>query len=202
MTIARSPGDERANVAGWPWSHRKDFLERLAAQGYAPFTLHEYRKIAGRFCEAIEKRALHIGDLDGATVERLRHAVLSGGTGSARAYAKFCLGQFIDHLIEAGVATAPQPPAKKLTALERLREEYETYLRRQRGLAESTIDNCTGYMERFLAFRFELIGVELELPSLLALDLERRLNQNPPAAMRAHWPVLDVLAEMQDRMRP
>ena len=34
--------------------------------------------IAGRLCEAIEKRALRIGDLDGATTERLRHAVLSG----------------------------------------------------------------------------------------------------------------------------
>jgi integrase/recombinase XerD len=75
-------------------------------------------------------------------------------TGSARTYARFCLGRFIDHLIEAGVATASEPPTKKLTALDRLREEYETYLRRQRGLAESTIDNCTRYMERFLAFRF------------------------------------------------
>jgi integrase/recombinase XerD len=72
----------------------------------------------------------------------------------ARTYAKFCLGRFVDHLIEAGGATAPQPPAKKLTALDRLGEEYKTYLRRQRGLAESTIDNCSYYMERFLAFRF------------------------------------------------
>ncbi len=55
---------------------------------------------------------------------------------------------------EAGTATAPQPPPKKLTALDRLREEYETFLCQQRGLAESTIDNCTHYMERFLAFRF------------------------------------------------
>ena len=92
--------------------------------------------------------------LDGATTERLRHAVLSGITGSARTYARFRVGRFLDHPIEAGVATAAQPPAKKLTPLDRLREEYETYPRRQRGLAESTIKNCTGYMERFLAFRF------------------------------------------------
>jgi hypothetical protein len=129
-------------------------LERLVAQGYAPYTLGEYRSIAGRFCEAIEKRALRVGDLDGATTERLRHAVLSGVTGSARSYARFCLGRSINHLIEAGVATAPQPPTKELTALDRLREEYEAYLRKQRGLAESTIDNCARYMERFLAFRF------------------------------------------------
>ena len=154
MTFARNPGGERADETGWPWAHRHTFLERIAAQGYAPSTVHEYRKIASRFCEAIEKRALRVGDLDSATTELLRHAVLSGITGNAQTYARFCLGRFIDHLIEAGVATATQPPSKKLTALDCLREEYETYLRRQRGLAESTIDNCTRYMQRFLAFRF------------------------------------------------
>jgi integrase/recombinase XerD len=154
MTIARNSGGDRADEAGWPWSHRKTFLERLGAQGYAAVTIQEYRTIAGRLCEAIEKRALRIGDLDGATTERLRHAVLSGVSGSAHSYAKFCLGRFIEHLTEAGVATAAQPPAKKLTALDRLRQEYEAYLRRQRGLAESTIAHCTRFLERFVAFRF------------------------------------------------
>jgi hypothetical protein len=37
---------------------------------------------------------------------RLSHSILSGVTGSARAYAKFCAGRFIDHLIEVGVASA------------------------------------------------------------------------------------------------
>ena|SRR5712692_4772443 len=84
MTFARNPGGERADEAGWPWTHRHTFLERLAAQGYAPLTVHEYRKMAGRLCEAIEKRALRVGDLDGATTELLRHAVLSGITGNAQ----------------------------------------------------------------------------------------------------------------------
>lgn len=98
MTIARNPRNKPADEAGWPWSHRKTFLDRLAAQGYAAVTIQEYRTIAGRFCDAIEKRGLWIGDLDSATTERLRHSVLSGVTGSARTYAKFCLGRFIEHL--------------------------------------------------------------------------------------------------------
>ncbi len=154
MTIARNPGDERADEAGWPWSHRKTFLEGLAAQGYAAVTVQEYRTIAGRFCDAIEKRGLRIGDLDGATTERLRHSVLSGVTGSARSYAKCCARRFIEHLIETGAATAPQPQTKKLTPLERLRDQYQDYLRKQRGLAESTIYHCMRFMERFMAFRF------------------------------------------------
>src|SRR5713101_5339777 len=99
MTIARNPGDERADEAGWPWSHRKTFLEGLAAQGYAAVTVQEYRTIAGRFCDAIEKRGLRIGDLDGATTERLRHSVLSGVTGSARSYAKCCARRFIERFM-------------------------------------------------------------------------------------------------------
>jgi len=156
MTIARSPQDERADEAGWPWSHRRTFLnlERLAAQGHAAVTVQEYRTIAGRFCDVIEKRGLRIGDLDAVTTERLRHSVLSGVTGSARTYAKFCATRFIDYLIEAGAGIPAPPPAKKLTALDQLREEYETYLRKQRGLAESTIENCRLYMRRCLAFRF------------------------------------------------
>jgi hypothetical protein len=69
MTLARNTDDEWADEAGWPWSHRKTFLEGLAAQGYAAVTIQEYRTIAGRFCDAIEKRGLRIGDLDVATTE-------------------------------------------------------------------------------------------------------------------------------------
>ena len=78
MTIARNSGGERADEAGWPWSHRKTFLERLVRKATRQLRSRNTEPIAGRLCEAIEKRALRIGDLDGATTERLRHAVLSG----------------------------------------------------------------------------------------------------------------------------
>jgi integrase/recombinase XerD len=154
MTFVRNPRNERTDDAGWPWSHRASFLERLAAQGYAAVTVQEYRKITGKFCDAIEKRGLRIGDLDGATTERLRHSVLSGVNGSARSYAKHCARRFIDHLIEVGAASPTLSPAEKPTPLVRLRDEYESYLRTQRGLADPTIQNCMLYMRRFLVFRF------------------------------------------------
>jgi site-specific recombinase XerD len=154
LTIARNLGDERADEAGWPWSHGKTFLQGLAAQGYAAVTIQEYRTIAGRFCDAIEKRGLRIGDLDAATTERLQHSVLSKVNGSACTYAKFRARRFIDHLIEARAATAPQPQTKQLTRLDCLRAEYQGYLCKQRGLAESTIYYCTRFMDRFMVFRF------------------------------------------------
>ena len=45
MTFARNAGDEGTDEAGWPWSHRRTFLEGLVAQGYAAATIQEYRTI-------------------------------------------------------------------------------------------------------------------------------------------------------------
>jgi site-specific recombinase XerD len=130
------------------------FLERLHAQGYSRWTLRRYESATASFCAAIEKRRLSGGDLESATTERLQRSVVGAIPEYDRSWGRFCVGRFIEHLAEAGVTTVSQPPAKRLTARERLRKEYEVYLRRQRGLAEGTIRNSLYYGERFLTFRF------------------------------------------------
>ena len=126
-----------------------------------------------RFSDARENRGLRIGDLDGATTERPGHSVLSGVIGSARNYAKHYAKKFFDHLVEAGVASAALAPSEKPTPLVRLRDKCESYLRTQRGLADSTIQNCRLYMRRLLAFRFgeklgdRVVHVEGKWPALL-----------------------------------
>ena len=154
MTLARVALGEGSDGAEWPWSHRQAFLERLRAQGYSRWSLRQYGLATESFCAAIEKRALGAGDLDGATVERLRRAVVKEVPEYVRTWGEFCVARFIEHLAESGVAAVSQPPAKRLTARECLREEYEAYLRRQRGLAEGTVRNSLYYGERFLSFRF------------------------------------------------
>jgi hypothetical protein len=52
---------------------------------------------------------------------------------------------------------APAPATGAVTSgvcVNLVRDEYAAYLRRQRGLAESTIAHCTRFLERFVAFRF------------------------------------------------
>jgi hypothetical protein len=134
--------------------------------------------------------------------------VLSGVTRSARTYAKFCARRFIDHLTEAGAPIAP-PPAKNLTALDCLREEYETHLRKQRGLAESTMENCRLYMRRFLRFRFgDKLGTLNAIPPDVIVGFLGKLKTgSPPHSYRSgavssaqllHVPVL----ERQDKTGP
>jgi len=69
-------------------------------------------------------------------------------------YKRFCLDRFIDALIVAGVAEHHEAPCRVPTALNRLRSEYESYLREQRGLAEKTIYASLSFYDRFMSFRF------------------------------------------------
>jgi hypothetical protein len=62
--------------------------------------------------EAIEKRALRISDLDGATTERLRHAVLSGVSGSAH-LCEVLPGTLHRTSERSRCSDCPEPPTKK-----------------------------------------------------------------------------------------
>jgi integrase/recombinase XerD len=148
----QSPGTP--TPAEWLQGHRRWFLQGLSDQGYARDALRSYDRAIVYFCAAIENRRLGAGDLEAKQVVRLRSAALQGVRPSEQTNTSFCLNRFIDHLVEVGVATLPKPPAKAPTALDRLREEYEAYLRHQRGLSEATIHHCLSFLKRFMAFRF------------------------------------------------
>src|SRR5215831_1756457 len=124
----RIAGSEGADESGWPWGQRKIFLERLGAQGYSCWTLRQYESATASFCAAIEKRRLDVGELDSASTERLQRSVVEAIPESGRSWGKFCITRFIEHLVEAGVTTVSDPPAKRLTARERLCKEYRAYL--------------------------------------------------------------------------
>ena len=160
MTSVKNPGSKTIHKEEWLASHCQMFLDGLCAQGYTPNTVHFYERTICLLQEEIEERRLSVRDLDGPTIEAIREAVLSKMTNRTRTFAMFCFKRFIDHLVDAGVVALQEPQqAKELTALDRLREEYYTYLRQQRGLSEATIYTCIHYMERFMTFRFgETIG--------------------------------------------
>ncbi len=148
-----------ADTAGWLRPHRQRFILDLSGLGYASDTLNRYGEVAHRFCVAVELRALGAQDLDGSQIEDLRAAVLDATAMIYRTNTRFCLNRFINHLVAAGVARLPEPPPKVPTALELLHQEYDAYLRNQRGLSDSTIYDCHRFMARFMAFRFgEVIG--------------------------------------------
>jgi integrase/recombinase XerD len=154
MTSPNNRNRGTATPAEWLQSHRGRFLQGLCDQGYARDTLRSYDRAIVYFCAAVEKCGLGAGDLKPKQVVRLRSAVLRGVRPSVRANMRFCLDRFIDHLAEVGVAILPKPPQRTVTALDRLREDYEAYLRHQRGLSEATIHQSLRHLRRFMSFRF------------------------------------------------
>jgi hypothetical protein len=142
------------SVAAWLQSYRDQFLKSLADQGYTGGTLRTYGSAASLFCREVDRRGLQEGELVGHSLTKVRAATLDKMHPNKHPYKKFCLDRFISALIEAGAAERPAAPSKPPTALDRLRTEYETYLREQRGLTEATIYHCVRFLDRFMAFRF------------------------------------------------
>jgi site-specific recombinase XerD len=152
--MAKRKTQTMAMPANWLLPHRERFLQSLGDQGYSGGTLRTYGGATSLFCQEISRRGLQQGELIGKTLAKVRAAVLDGMLPNKHIYKRFCLDRFIDVLVEAGVAERPELPRQSPTALERLRSEYETYLRDQRGLSEATIYHCVRFLERFMTFRF------------------------------------------------
>ena len=152
---SRNSYTERATTpVDWLQPHRGRFLKGLGEQGYTKGTVRSYDRIAILFCRAVERRGLCQGELVGQEIARLRADILDGVRPSVRAKTQFRLDRFLNALAEARVAQLPDPPRQVLSAVDRLRGEYQTYLREQRALSEATIYQSVRFLYRFMTFRF------------------------------------------------
>ena len=152
---SRNSHTEKATIlTDWLQPHRTRFLKGQEDQGYTMGTVRSYDRVAIVFCRAVERRGLCQGELVGQEIARLRADILGGVRPSVRAKTQFRLDRFLNALAEARVAQLPDPPRQVLSAVDRLRGEYQTYLREQRGLSEATIYQCVRFLYRFMTFRF------------------------------------------------
>jgi site-specific recombinase XerD len=138
----------------WLLPYCKQFMQELIKQGYARCSLRIYDRAVAIFCSEIAHHGLGSSELSTAMLTKVRAAALSRMRPNKYDERKYCLDRFICALVDAGVAQYPAPLPTAPTALERLRSEYETYLREQRGLADTTMYHCVRFLYRFMTFRF------------------------------------------------
>jgi integrase/recombinase XerD len=138
----------------WLQPYCERFMQQLADQGYTTATVRTYDGAAALFCQEVTRRGLRKGELVGRRLSKTHAAALKAMHPNKYNQKRYCLERFIDALVEAGVAERPKPPKKAPTAVERLRTEYEAYLREQRGLTEATIYHCVRFLDRFMTYRF------------------------------------------------
>jgi integrase/recombinase XerD len=153
MTANTPPQAASLSLPHWIDAHRASFLEQLHAQGYTRATLAVYQRLSERFCAEVRRRGLCAPVLSADVVESIRTAVLDGIGERSRPDSIYPLKRFIEYLAGIHIAVV-EAPAKAMTPMERLGQEYEHYLRHQRGLSEATVYHCHRFFVRFMTFRF------------------------------------------------
>ncbi len=133
---------------------RSDFMKGITAQGYSQSSIRQYELTVERFCGEVASHGIILKSLDTASVTELQQNALGAMTENARRSAKYRLEKFVNYLMDIGIVKRPEPSAKSKTPREQLRQEYETYLRVQRGMSSSTMTHCVRYYERFFSFHF------------------------------------------------
>ena len=141
--------------ADWLDPYREGFLAELGELGYASGTILNFRHAIDLFLEQVTVRGLGPGDIDAPVLAELQDAMPRPRSLNARRSRRSCLARFADHLITAGVIAAPAAePSPPPGRLERLGTDYGDWLRRERGVSESTISDSRQFLGRFLTFLF------------------------------------------------
>lgn len=175
FTVKRPSAAEIA--PDWLKPHCKQFLKDLVDQGYAPATMRTYEGAARLLCEEIARRGLRNGQLVGQTLSTVLAAALKAMHPSKYNQKRYCLERFIDALVGAGVAERPELKVKAPTPLDRLKAEYESYLRDQRGLTDATIYHSACFLRRFMVFRFgEKLGAFDDITPHDVVEFIRKLR--------------------------
>jgi site-specific recombinase XerD len=146
----RPPGSDTVtrDVLG---DYLERFREHLARQHYRPATIAQYGHCIDALARKMRALGLGLKDLDEErAISLIRRPENRSSRGKHEVY---IVRRFTEFLAALG-ATKPVVVAPEDTARDRLRRDYEDYLRHQRGLSERTIFHCWRFADRFLAFRF------------------------------------------------
>jgi site-specific recombinase XerD len=139
-------------------SHFDRFFELISGLGYSKRTVRNQLWILSAFSKWLEDHGLGVDDLDEHRIddflaERRTQRRLGRSDRSI-------LSRFLDHLCAEGAIPSPDPMVDD-SALAKLEGQYESYLRRERGLAERTISIYLSLIRRFLVERFGDHGIEV-----------------------------------------
>jgi integrase/recombinase XerD len=130
------------------------FRHYLSEKLFAEATIKLNLRYVGKLDEMMTAEGRSLDELDEALAEAL---ILKADLKQSRpTYATFIVKRFARFLAEQGAGKPMPPLSAKEAARTALRVDYETYLRRQRGVSESTVYHSWRVADRFLAFRFGL----------------------------------------------
>lgn len=162
-------------------AYLEQFRQHLERQQYRPSTIAEYRRCLTTFGCQLKAHNVQLKELD----EERAVAFFERAAPPARKHIqhRFIVRQFIQFLVPLGVVQPPPAAAGADTVRGRLLRDYEAYLRRQRGLSESTIYHSGRFADRFLTFRFGPEGGKVSAITIADIGafLQHLRTRQPPS---------------------
>jgi site-specific recombinase XerD len=146
-------------------SYLETYLKRIESEGFLPSSVPMQMYAIARFSNWLQTMQLDLHQLDEATIEQFLHRdpniVHCAETASLR--------RFLALLRESGLTAAKLPESK--SSRQRFIDEYRSYLRQERGLAEASLLNYVPFAEELLSSRFG--DSDLDFAKLTATDVTK-----------------------------
>jgi len=149
------------------------FQDYLMSMHYSPATIVVYGRCLNALGRLMTEIRVDIGSLNENSAERLIRRLIRRSP--RKGYVAFMIRRFVRYLADLGVTQSSPAPTFGESTRGRLRQEYEDYLRNQRGLSERTICDCWGYADRFLTFRFK--DEDEDLSIITPIDIAKFMQQ-------------------------
>ena len=123
----------------WLERHRRDFIQSLAALGYAERSIEQYQRFSVRLCQVAEARGVTPDVLDTKLMNELVGACSTTGKMYMESRIRTVAGRFTRYLVEVGVMSKmeslPPPPG----SVEWLCVELDRWMVNQRGMFGSRL---------------------------------------------------------------
>jgi site-specific recombinase XerD len=148
--------------------HLDSYLKRIEQEGFLPSSVPMQMYAIARFSNWLQTAQLDLHQVDEATVQRfLRRdpSIVHSGESAP-------LRRFLALLREIGL-TAARPPESR-NRQQQFIDEYQRYLRQERGLAENSLPNYVPFAEQLLSIRFG--DADMNFPELTATDVTKFLQ--------------------------
>ena len=127
---------KRVGVTGPLVAYRDGFVDELVGQGYTAGSAMQQVWLMAHVSRWLEGRSLGVGDLTPQRVDEFLD--VRRAAGYTAGLSRRGLARLLGYLRGVGVTPIPPEPAA-ITPTEMLVEEYSTYLKRERGLAASSV---------------------------------------------------------------
>jgi site-specific recombinase XerD len=132
-------------------AHLNTFMSVVSDLGYSPSTIKTQLTLLKGFIRWVEENRVVASNIDGGITDRF--LIESGRKGAVRRGDNRTLHRFLDHLRIEGAIPHPKPTFND-SPMTLLKNRYEDYLQKERGLSPEAGPRYWPYIQRFLLERF------------------------------------------------